>query len=78
MDRFSVQNLVIFGLIGAGVFFLLRNMRQTPPSAAPGSVPAGGYTQVPPAFFQPEQAGADLNRAYGSPVPSGASRDLIR
>jgi hypothetical protein len=79
-----VQNMVLIGLLGAGVYLLLRNLRER--AAVPQPVSTGfqsggataGYTQVPESFFKAEQAGSDLYKAYGSVLPSGASRDLIR
>jgi hypothetical protein len=82
-----VQNMILIGLLGAGVYFLLRNLRErqaqavatpTTPTAAFRSGGASNATTVPPSFFQPEHAGSDLYKAYGSVLPSGASRDLIR
>jgi hypothetical protein len=66
---------IMLAIVAAGAYFLIRRA-QTGATAV--AAPAGGYTPIPRTFFTAEQAGADLQRAYGTAVPSGAAREMMR
>lgn len=69
------DTLIMLAVLAAGAYFILRRLRD---EAVTAVVPAGGFTKVPSFTLGPQHAGAELQRATGSVLPSGAARELIR